>query len=130
MSLKTFLIPIVIGLVMALALTIEASPMYYKKVSGQKYEPDWVAVSSTVIPLAEYRVSVGGSGGEQHKSTSLVADDEYRRAYMKHKKLTAANKAKLVTQKGSDATVAQARVQEDPDTLITANKKFYERKSD
>lgn len=38
MSLKAFLTPVlVIGLV--LALTIDASPMYYKKVSGQKYEP-------------------------------------------------------------------------------------------
>lgn len=64
-------------------------------------------------------VGGGGGGGEQHKSASLVADDEYRRAYLKHKKLTAAHKAKLLTYKGSDATVAQARVQEDPDTLIT-----------
>lgn len=84
-----------------------------------------MAVSSTVIPLAEYRVSVGGGGSEQHKSASLVADDEYRRAYQKHQKLTAANKAKLLTLKGSDATVAQARVQEDPDTLITGGWIFF-----
>ncbi|XP_062547274.1 uncharacterized protein LOC134212935 [Armigeres subalbatus] len=115
----------------ALALvTVDAGPMYYKKIAGQKYEPDWVAVSSTVIPLAEYRVSVGGGGGEQ---SSLVADDEYRRAYLRHKQLSAANNGLVklkTTAQGESGTGAgaAARVQEDPDTLITAKKKFFDRK--
>lgn len=128
---------VVIALVALALTTVQAGPMYYKKVSGQKYEPDWVAVSSTVIPLAEYRVSVGG-GGEQ--TNSALAEDEYRRAYLRHQQLSAAAnsgkvKLKTVARDGTEvdetgaASGAAARVQEDPDTLITANKKFYERKN-
>ncbi|EAT43264.1 AAEL005287-PA [Aedes aegypti] len=129
MGLKVLAIALLVAL--ALLATFDAGPMYYKKVSGQKYEPDWVPVSSTVIPLAEYRVSVGG-GGEQG---SLLTGDEYRRAYLRHQQLSAAakngkDKLKTVPGKGSEAEAgAAARVQEDPDTLITAKKKFYERKS-
>ncbi|KAL1400573.1 hypothetical protein pipiens_002060 [Culex pipiens pipiens] len=98
----------------ALLAIVQATPMIYKKVDGQKYEPDWVAVSSTVIPLTEYRVSVGGGGSS--KSLAGVPDDEYRRAYLLHKKLVAASV-------GKDGAETAARVQQDRDTLITANKK-------
>uniref|UniRef100_A0A1Q3FN81 Putative conserved secreted protein n=1 Tax=Culex tarsalis TaxID=7177 RepID=A0A1Q3FN81_CULTA len=101
----------------ALLATLEATPMIYKKVAGQKYEPDWVAVSSTVIPLTEYRVGVGA--GSSKSLAAGLPEDEYRRAYLLHKKLVAsASKAK----EGGGAETA-ARVQQDPDTLITANKK-------
>ncbi|XP_029709666.2 uncharacterized protein LOC115255706 [Aedes albopictus] len=135
MALKV-LVVIALLLVALTLTTVQAGPMYYKKVSGQKYEPDWVAVSSTVVPLAEYRVSVGGGGGEQ--TNSALAEDEYRRAYLRHQQLSAAaaansGKVKLKTTARDGTEVdeagAAARVQEDPDTLITANKKFYERKS-
>nr|XP_019541402.2 uncharacterized protein LOC109412205 [Aedes albopictus]XP_029709666.1 uncharacterized protein LOC115255706 [Aedes albopictus] len=132
MTLKV-LVVIALLLVALTLTTVQAGPMYYKKVSGQKYEPDWVAVSSTVVPLAEYRVSVGG-GGEQ--TNSALAEDEYRRAYLRHQQLSAAAnsgkiKLKAAARDGTevDEAGAAARVQEDPDTLITANKKFYERKS-
>lgn len=68
---------------------------------------DWVAVSSTVIPLTEYRVSVGALKSEPN---------EYKRAYLRHKKLTALAKVKLEKEGGSRVI---ARVQQDPDTLIT-----------
>ncbi|EDS41624.1 conserved hypothetical protein [Culex quinquefasciatus] len=100
----------------ALLAVIQATPMIYKKIDGQKYEPDWVAVSSTVIPLTEYRVSVGG--GSSKSLTAGVPNDEYRRAYLLHKKLVASS----VGKDGGGAETA-ARVQQDPDTLITANKK-------
>ncbi|XP_055586888.1 uncharacterized protein LOC129739457 [Uranotaenia lowii] len=127
-----------------LLLAVQAHPMFYKKVDGgQKYEPDWVPVSSTVIPLAEYQLSVGGgsksaassSGGQTAASIATVASfsEEYKRAYLRHKKLHAAaiasEKAKAsVTEKGAGSPeTAAARVQEDPDTLITA-KKLYAKK--
>ncbi|XP_055633803.1 uncharacterized protein LOC129774126 [Toxorhynchites rutilus septentrionalis] len=117
MSPTRMLTTIVLALAVLL-LAIEASPMYYKKVAGQKFEPDWVAVSSTVIPLAEYRVSVGAL-----KSTP---PDEYKRAYLRHKKLTALSKVKL-DKEGTSRVVV--RVQQHPDTLITAGKKIPEKKS-
>uniref|UniRef100_A0A182M7Q5 Uncharacterized protein n=1 Tax=Anopheles culicifacies TaxID=139723 RepID=A0A182M7Q5_9DIPT len=67
--------------------------MYYKKVHGEKYEPDWVPVSSTVIPLVERVVSVGagartksslGSDGHDGTEGVLGADESYKRAYVKH----------------------------------------------
>ncbi|XP_053681719.1 uncharacterized protein LOC128732486 [Sabethes cyaneus] len=119
--LVAFLLPLVILLGLS-----EAGSMYYKKVASQKYEPDWVAVSSTVIPLAEYRVSVGAGDGLNGKASAALVPDEYRRAYLRHKKLTAGNKLKLQT--GRHAAEAAAQVREDPDTLITAHKKFYEKK--
>ncbi|XP_058444256.1 uncharacterized protein LOC131425946 [Malaya genurostris] len=118
-----------LGIVLLLAgllATIDAGPMYYKKISGQKYEPDWVAVSSTVIPLTEYRVSVGATVPDG-PGKSASPPDEYRQAYHRHKKLTAISKLKL--QAGKPGAEVAARVQENPDTLITANKKFYEKKS-
>ncbi|XP_055524810.1 uncharacterized protein LOC129718252 [Wyeomyia smithii] len=119
------LVKFLLSLAVLLVLT-QAAPVYYKKVDSQKYEPDWVAVSSTVIPLAEYRVSVGAGEGPNGKSSAALVPDEYRRAYLRHKKLTAANKLKLQTDKYGAKVAAQ--VQEDPDTLITAHKIFYEKK--
>uniref|UniRef100_A0A182XY59 Uncharacterized protein n=1 Tax=Anopheles stephensi TaxID=30069 RepID=A0A182XY59_ANOST len=66
--------------------------MYYKKVQGEKYEPDWVAVSSTVIPLVERVVSVGAhtkpqshrKDGTETSEGLLRADESYKRAYVKH----------------------------------------------
>ncbi|XP_058827142.1 uncharacterized protein LOC131687113 [Topomyia yanbarensis] len=119
--------PLGVGLLLAAILvTIDAGPMYYKKISGQKYEPDWVAVSSTVIPLTEYRLSVGAIVPDGLARAASIPD-EYRRAYQRHKKLTAVSKLKLPTGKSSGREVAPL-VQENPDTLITANKKFYEKK--
>ncbi|XP_050073347.1 uncharacterized protein LOC126561314 [Anopheles maculipalpis] len=69
----------------------EATSMYYKKVHGEKYEPDWVAVSSTVIPLVERVVSVGAHTKPSHRKDGtegtvglLRADESYKRAYVKH----------------------------------------------
>lgn len=78
------------------------------------HRADWVAVSSTVIPLTEYRVSVGS--GSSKSLTAGVPNDEYRRAYLLHKKLVASS----VGKDGGGAETA-ARVQQDPDTLITGN---------
>uniref|UniRef100_A0A182K5L7 Uncharacterized protein n=1 Tax=Anopheles christyi TaxID=43041 RepID=A0A182K5L7_9DIPT len=73
--------------------TANATSMYYKKVGLEKYEPDWVPVSSTVIPLVERVVSVGartkssatGAAGHPGAAERLqAADESYKRAYVKH----------------------------------------------
>uniref|UniRef100_A0A182VVD6 Uncharacterized protein n=1 Tax=Anopheles minimus TaxID=112268 RepID=A0A182VVD6_9DIPT len=93
---KYFLIIITLNCLLQVSLLIgssEATSMYYKKVQGEKYEPDWVPVSSTVIPLVERVVSVGagprkksslGSDGHDGTEGVLGADETYKRAYVKH----------------------------------------------
>uniref|UniRef100_A0A182QLK5 Uncharacterized protein n=1 Tax=Anopheles farauti TaxID=69004 RepID=A0A182QLK5_9DIPT len=91
----------------------EATSMYYKKVQGEKYEPDWVAVSSTVIPLVDSVVGVGV--GPRTKSSTVSdgsgaaepgANENYKRAYVKH-----------ISKKYTKIGTAGAQVQ--PGTLIT-----------
>ncbi|XP_049281942.1 uncharacterized protein LOC125763138 [Anopheles funestus] len=93
---KYFLIMFAVSCFLQVSLLIgssEATSMYYKKVQGEKYEPDWVPVSSTVIPLVERVVSVGagarkkssfGSDGHDGTDGVLGADESYKRAYVKH----------------------------------------------
>jgi len=82
-----------------------ASPMFYKKNGNDKYEPDLIAVSSTVIPLAEYENSTAKNGTQP-----IAMSEEYKIAYIKHihKKAHAED--------------------EDPDTLITYKKKYHHEK--
>uniref|UniRef100_A0A182NAD7 Uncharacterized protein n=1 Tax=Anopheles dirus TaxID=7168 RepID=A0A182NAD7_9DIPT len=89
--------------------------MYYKKVQGEKYEPDWVAVSSTVIPLVESVVSVGlglrtkplsASDGSGPAEGVPASDENYKRAYVKH-----------ISKKYTKIGTAGAQIQ--PGTLIT-----------
>ncbi|EAU77316.1 AGAP000204-PA [Anopheles gambiae str. PEST] len=101
-----------------LAGSANATSMYYKKVSGEKYEPDWVPVSSTVIPLVERVVSVGartkpstGADGSQHPGAARLqsADESYKRAYVKHiSKFTKIGTAGALVQPGTLITGKQA----------------------
>ncbi|KAJ6638652.1 hypothetical protein Bhyg_11389 [Pseudolycoriella hygida] len=78
------------------------NPMYYKKNDNDKYEPDLIAYSSTVIPLKSYEVGyhIGGK----------MSDEEYKKAYLKHLR----KKVK--------------HSEENPDTLITLKKKVLGKK--
>ncbi|XP_053660777.1 uncharacterized protein LOC128709780 [Anopheles marshallii] len=91
---KYFFITLSVSCFLQVSLLVgssEGTSMYYKKVQGEKYEPDWVPVSSTVIPLVERVVSVGartksshGSDGHDGTEGVLGADETYKRAYVKH----------------------------------------------
>ncbi|XP_052900999.1 uncharacterized protein LOC128307277 [Anopheles moucheti] len=91
---KYFFITLSVSCLLQVSLLVgssEGTSMYYKKVQGEKYEPDWVPVSSTVIPLVERVVSVGARtksshGGDGNDGTEgiLRADETYKRAYVKH----------------------------------------------
>lgn len=67
-----------------------ASMLYKKNSANDRYEPDLVAVSSTVIPLLEYQsvAAMLGSGAGGGDGSDAVADklhnEEYRQAYLKH----------------------------------------------
>ncbi|XP_055371184.1 uncharacterized protein LOC129605436 [Condylostylus longicornis] len=76
--------------------------MLYKKIADDNvYEPDLVPISSTVIPLSALEVSYGLGG---------KPSEEYKMAYLK----------KLIKKvKHEDDEDLQ-----DPDTLITAKKKY------
>uniref|UniRef100_A0A182P180 Uncharacterized protein n=1 Tax=Anopheles epiroticus TaxID=199890 RepID=A0A182P180_9DIPT len=97
--------------VLLLASSASATSMYYKKVGGEKYEPDWVPVSSTVIPLVERVVGVGartnpsstgGSGQPGPVERLQSADESYKRAYVKHiSKFTKIGTAGALVQPGT-----------------------------
>ncbi|XP_055841494.1 uncharacterized protein LOC129908766 [Episyrphus balteatus] len=78
-----------------------ATPMLYKKNEQDKYEPDLIAVSSTVIPLTVYEVSYGLGG---------KPSEEYKMAYLKKLR----------------KKVKHTDEEEDPDTLITIKKKYQD----
>lgn len=68
-------------LILMLANETNASSMLYKKNGHDTYEPDLVAVSSTVIPLTEYQASAGLiAAGDSAKYYS----EEYKQAYLRH----------------------------------------------
>lgn len=86
--------------VLLLQLTGEThgSSMLYKKNDHDKYEPDLVAVSSTVIPLTEYQASAGlVAAGDSPKFYS----EEYKQAYLRH-----LQKKQKLRQMGGDAVTA------------------------
>ncbi|XP_064556396.1 uncharacterized protein LOC135440912 [Drosophila montana] len=98
------------GLILALALGLVCagvSPMttLYKRNSEEKYEPDLVAVSSTVIPLTVLEVSYGLGG---------KPSDAYKAAYLR----------KLRKQLLQRAEAEQAEVPTDADALITVKSKL------
>ncbi|XP_053677984.1 uncharacterized protein LOC128728388 [Anopheles nili] len=94
---------------------VKSTSMYYKKVQGEKYEPDWIAVSSTIIPLVERHTNVGvgfrvgsSTGSEKNDGYEGVStvDKYYKQAYVKH-----------ISKKYTKVGTAGAFVQ--PGTLIT-----------
>ncbi|KAG4065451.1 hypothetical protein HA402_003266 [Bradysia odoriphaga] len=93
-------IQLMVGVISLFVLCTLANPMYYKKNDNDKYEPDLVAYSSTVIPIKSYEVSynIGGK----------IDIEEYKEAYLKHMH----KKVKV----------------ESPGTLITLKKKLLEKK--
>ncbi|XP_055305325.1 uncharacterized protein LOC129570006 [Sitodiplosis mosellana] len=99
-----WMVALFLGLVIG---SVICNPMYYKKTDDDTYEPDLVAVSSTVIPVYSYHVNSTGA-----VKYHAMDEDEYRLAYMR-----------LMTHKKRKPSA------DDPDTLITLTKKYNPEKT-
>ncbi|EDW06208.1 uncharacterized protein LOC6585740 [Drosophila mojavensis] len=101
-----------------------SSPMLYKRNPDEKYEPDLVAISSTVIPLTVLEVSYGLGG---------KPSDEYKAAYLRKLRKQVQQKAAAQASGNSTALRALSEVSElppapsDADALITLKSKQQEK---
>ncbi|TDG43600.1 hypothetical protein AWZ03_009996 [Drosophila navojoa] len=101
-----------------------STPMLYKRNPDEKYEPDLVAISSTVIPLTVLEVSYGLGG---------KPSDEYKAAYLRKLRKQVQQKAAAQASGNSTAVRALGEVSElppapsDADALITLKSKQQEK---